>query len=317
MNPVNETRFLTVPAEDAGSRLDSYLASHLDGPSRTRIQRSIEDGDVLVNNATVKSNYKVRAGDKIDIDLPPSPPLEVVPEPIPLNIVFEDEALVVVDKPAGLVVHPGAGNWSGTLVNALVYHFNQLSSSAGLIRPGIVHRIDKDTSGLLIIAKNDLAHERLSDQFRNREISKIYTALVYGNVRDTRGEIDARIGRSVKNRTHMAVVKEPRGRSAHTSFEVVKRFNEFTLLRVLIATGRTHQIRVHMAHIGHPVVGDLTYGSGRENLIRDVNIRRAVMGLGRQFLHSAELEFTHPMTGERLRFVAPLPDELSSLLAAL
>jgi 23S rRNA pseudouridine1911/1915/1917 synthase len=314
MNPAGDSPLLVVAPEAAGLRIDSYLASNLDGLSRTRIQRSIEDGDILVNDGTVKSGYRVRAGDKVEIDIPPAPPIEIVPEAIPLNVVYEDGDLVVVDKPSGLVVHPGAGNWNGTLVNALVYHFDQLSGAAGRIRPGIVHRIDKDTSGLLVVAKNDPAHERLSDEFRDRKVSKAYIALVYGRIKEARGEIDARIGRSGNNRTRMAAVKEPRGRMAYTSFEVMQQFSDFCLLRVRISTGRTHQIRVHMAHIGHPVVGDAVYGTGREKLIRNPNLRRAVKELGRHFLHSAELAFRHPMSREQLSFTSPIPSRLASFL---
>src|ERR1700754_506754 len=191
----NEHELLTVSSEAAGARLDAFIASQLRDISRTRIQRAIEDGDVLVNQHIEKSRYRVRADDRIEIDLPEPPPVALAPEPIPLNIVHEDEDLIVVDKPAGLVVHPGAGQEAGTLANALVYHFNELSGTAGRIRPGIVHRIDKETSGLLVVAKNDVAHEKLSEQFRNREVFKLYVALVYGRLSQSHGEIDARLGR--------------------------------------------------------------------------------------------------------------------------
>src|SRR5215216_2261216 len=202
-----EAQIIIAGDESEGARLDAFLASHINEVSRTRLQRAIEDGDVLVNERAVKSSYRLRAGDQIEIDLPEPPPVELKPEPIPLKIVYEDDDLVVVDKPAGLVVHPGAGIESGTLANALVYHFNELSGTAGRIRPGIVHRIDKETSGLLVIAKNDQAHEKLSDQFRNREVFKMYVALVYGRLSKERGEIEARIGRSPHNRTRMAVLR--------------------------------------------------------------------------------------------------------------
>jgi len=198
-----------------------------------------------------------------------------------------------------------------------VYHFNSLSGTAGRTRPGIVHRLDKETSGLLVVAKNDVSHERLSDQFRDRQVFKMYVALVYGRVSKERGEIDARIGRSPHNRTRMSVLRGGAGRTAHTIFEVAERYQDFTLLNVQIKTGRTHQIRVHLAHIGHPVVGDSAYGGGRENSIRDVAIRRAAQSLGRQFLHSAELAFTHPRSGERLQFMTPLPSELTTFLSGI
>ncbi|HJQ23924.1 MAG TPA: RluA family pseudouridine synthase [Blastocatellia bacterium] len=313
----NELQLLTVGAEAAGARLDAFVARELRDISRTRIQRAIEDGDVLVNERAAKSSYRVRAGDQIEIDLPEPPPVELRPEAIPLNIVYEDDDLIVVDKPAGLVVHPGAGQEAGTLANALVYHFNELSGAAGRIRPGIVHRIDKETSGLLAVAKNDVAHEKLSEQFRNREVFKLYVALVYGRVSDVRGEIEARLGRSPHNRTRMAVLRGGAGRAAHTIFEVAERYTEFTLLKVQIKTGRTHQIRVHLAHIGHPVVGDSTYGGGRDNTVRDAAIKREIRAQCRHFLHSAQLAFTHPRTGERLEFSSPLPAELRHFLALL
>ena len=309
-----ETQLLKVGVEAGGLRLDSFLATHLKELSRTRVQRAVVDGDILVNEHVVKPSYRLRDGDQIEIDLPEPPPVELVPEPIPLNIVYEDDDLIVVNKPAGMVVHPGAGIESGTLAHALVYHFNSLSGTAGRTRPGIVHRLDKETSGLLVVAKNDVSHERLSDQFRDRQVFKSYIALVYGHVSKERGEVEARIGRSPHNRTRMSVLRGGAGRTAHTIFEVAERFQDFTLLNVQIKTGRTHQIRVHLAHIGHPVVGDATYGSGRENSIRNVAIKRAVQSLGRHYLHSAKLAFNHPRTGERLEFTAPLPAELAAFL---
>ena len=312
-----EPQLLSIGTEAAGARLDSFLATQLKDLSRTRIQHSIVDGDILVNDRLVKPSYRLRDGDQIEIDLPEPPPLEIVPEPIRLDIIYEDDDLIVVNKPAGMVVHPGAGIDSGTLVHALVYHFNSLSEGAGRTRPGIVHRIDKETSGLLVVAKNNTAHERLAESFHNREVFKLYNALVYGRVSTDRGEIDAHIGRSPHNRTRMSVLRGGAGRAAHTMFEVVRRYQEFTLLDVQIKTGRTHQIRVHMAHIGHPVVGDATYGGGRENSIRNVANKSVARSLKRQFLHSAELAFNHPRTGTRLKFSAPLPSELSSILSEI
>jgi 23S rRNA pseudouridine1911/1915/1917 synthase len=312
-----EVQLLTINAEAAGARLDTFLASHINEVSRTRIQRAIEDGDVLVNERAVKPSYRLRPGDRVEIDLPEPPPVELAPEPIKLNIIHEDNDLIVINKPAGMVVHPGAGVESGTLANALVYHFNTLSETAGRIRPGIVHRIDKETSGLLVVAKNDLTHERLSDQFRNRQVFKMYVALVYGRMSQAQGEIEARIGRSHHHRTRMAALRGGAGRTAHTIFQLAQAYTEFSLLKVQIKTGRTHQIRVHMAHIGHPVVGDAAYGGGRENSIRDANLKQRIHALGRHFLHSAQLAFTHPRTGERLDFTSPLPPELSGFLEAL
>jgi 23S rRNA pseudouridine1911/1915/1917 synthase len=317
-NPyMSEPELLTITEAEAGVRLDTFLASRPGEISRTRVQRAIEDGDVLVNERAVKSSYRLRDGDRIEIELPEPPAVKLLPEPISLNIVYEDDDLVVVDKPAGMVVHPGAGIESGTLAGALVYHFNELSGAAGRVRPGIVHRIDKETSGLLVVAKNDAAHEKLSDQFRDRQILKMYVALVYGHLSRERGEIEARIGRSPHNRTRMAVLRGGAGRVAHTIFEVADRYHEFTLLRVQIKTGRTHQIRVHLAHIGHPVVGDAAYGQGRENTVRDFKAKQMIKGLGRHFLHSAQLAFTHPRAGERMEFISALPVELKRLLAGL
>jgi 23S rRNA pseudouridine1911/1915/1917 synthase len=312
-----EPQLLRVGVEEAGARLDSFLTSQLKGVSRTRIQHSITDGDILVNERVVKPSYRLRDGDQIEIDLPEPPPIDIVPEPILLDIVYEDDDLIVVNKPAGMVVHPGAGVDSGTLVHALVYHFNSLSETGGRARPGIVHRLDKGTSGLLVVAKDNNAHERLSEFFHNRQVFKLYNALVYGRVSNDTGEIDARIGRSPHNRTRMSVLRGGAGRTAHTVFNVVKRYQEFTLLNVQIKTGRTHQIRVHLSHIGHPVVGDASYGSGRENSIRSATNKRAVRSIKRQFLHSAELAFEHPRTGVRLELTALLPAELSSILSEI
>jgi 23S rRNA pseudouridine1911/1915/1917 synthase len=313
-----DLQFLSITEERSGERVDSYLSSVLENISRTRLQRAIEDGDVLVNLRTVKSSYRLRPGDKIEIDLPEPPQVALVPENIPLRVVYEDADIVVVDKPAGMVVHPGAGVRSRTLANALAFHFSQLSDKAGgLIRPGIVHRLDKETSGLLVVAKNEAAHERLSEQFHDRIVGKVYIALVYGRLARDRGEIDARIGRSPRNRTRMAVLSGGAGRAAQTAFEVTARYSQFTLLRVRMKTGRTHQIRVHLSHVGHPVAGDLVYGTGRENALRDPSVKRALKGLGRHFLHAGKLGFKHPATGERMVFESPLPEELSEFLALL
>jgi 23S rRNA pseudouridine1911/1915/1917 synthase len=304
---------LTVNADQVGQRLDAVLACQIPTVSRTRLQRAIEGGDVLVNGRIAKPSYRVRPADRIEVDLPEPPPVDLQPEPIPIDVVFEDDDLVVIDKPAGMVVHPGAGVHSGTLANALVYHFNTLSGTAGAVRPGIVHRIDKETSGLLVVAKNDWTHERLSKQFSDRQVLKHYVALVYGRLKKDEGEIEAPIGRSTHHRTRMAVIRGPGGRPAHTIYEVEKRFEEFTLLRVQIMTGRTHQIRVHLASIGHPVVGDSTYGAGRENSVK-ASTRVRIRELGRHFLHSSALEFIHPRTGAHLKFRSPLPSELESFL---
>jgi 23S rRNA pseudouridine1911/1915/1917 synthase len=309
-----EAKLIRVREEAAGARLDIFLASAMSGTSRARIQRAIESGDVLVNDRAVKPSYRVRPGDLIEVELMEPPPTELLPEPIPIKIVYEDGDLILVDKPAGMVVHPGAGIWSGTLANALAHHFKELSGAAGQIRPGIVHRLDKETSGLIVIAKNDRAHDLLSEQFHSRQVFKLYLALVHGCPSEPRGQITARIGRNRRNRTRMSVLGGGAGREAITIYEVAQRYDEFALLKVWPKTGRTHQIRVHMAHIGHPVVGDAIYGRGRENLVREARIRGEIKALGRHFLHSAALGFHHPSKGKWVEFSSELPPELASFL---
>lgn len=301
--------------EDVGVRLDSYLATRIEGWSRARLQRLIEAEDVLVNGKPAKPSYKLRQNDELDVELTTPPTASFVPEPIPIEIVYEDEALVVVNKPAGLVVHPAAGIHSGTLANALAYHFAQLPDSGAGVRPGIVHRLDRDTSGLLVVAKTEAALEHLSDQFRDRTVFKSYVALVHGRLKTESGKIDQPLARDPSNRTRMAVVRG--GRSALSLFRVRQHFDRFTLLDVELKTGRTHQIRVHLAWAKHPVVGDETYGAGRDNTIQDARLRAHVRNLGRHFLHAERLAFTHPQTGERVEFKSPLPEELTKLLADL
>jgi len=303
-----------VNENDAGTRLDAYLATHVDGWSRARLQRLIEAGDVLVNSKLAKASYKVSANDEIEVELTPPPESNFTPENIPLEIVFEDDHIIVINKPAGLVVHPAAGVNSGTLANALAYHFQQLAN-AGSIRPGIVHRLDKDTSGLLVAAKTEAAHESLGDQFRAREVFKSYVALVYGAVKQPSGRIEQPIARDPRNRTRMAIVSG--GRGALSLYKTRHSYDAFTLLDVELKTGRTHQIRVHLAWLKHPVVADELYGGGRENSVRDVQLRACIRKLKRQFLHAEQLGFKHPQTGEPMKFVAPLPAELTQFLEAL
>ncbi|MBC7908865.1 MAG: RluA family pseudouridine synthase [Pyrinomonadaceae bacterium] len=313
--PEQETLVFRVEETDAGARLDAYLAAQIEDWSRARIQRLIEDGDVLINGRTVKSSYKLRAVDVIDVELAQPPAARFEPEDIPIEVVYEDEELVVVNKPAGLVVHPGAGIASGTLANALVYHFQHLSQHAGAFRPGIVHRLDKDTSGLIVVAKTEAAHENLADQFRAREVFKSYVALVHGRVADDKGIIEQPIARDPRNRTRMAVVRG--GRPALSIYRVRGRRERFTLLDVEIKTGRTHQIRVHLSWLKRPVVGDEVYGTGRDKAVTDPRIRARLTRLNRLFLHAEQLGFHHPRTGAELRFKAPLPAELEELLNIL
>jgi len=319
-----ETLIFTVDETGAGVRLDAYLAAHVEQVSRTRLKQLIEDGEVLISGrAVTKPAYKLRAGERIEIE-PPAPPLtKLIPENIPLEIVFEDESLVVVNKPAGLVVHPAAGVSAGTLANALAFKLrDEITSSAQSairnpqsIRPGIVHRLDRDTSGLIVVAKTVRAHEHLTEQFRVREVFKSYVALVHGVVREESGKIEQPLARDPRNRTRMAVVRG--GRQALSLYRVRQRFEQFTLLDVEIKTGRTHQIRVHLAWLKRPIVGDKVYGGGRDQTVTDARVRQEIAVLNRQFLHAERLGLVQPRTGERLNFQAPLPPELTRLLDAL
>ena len=313
---------------DAGKRLDAFLAEKIDGWSRSRLQKSVADGDVTVNEKESKPSYKLRAGDTVEVELTELPTESFEPEEIPLDIVYEDQHLAVINKRAGMVVHPGAGVSSGTLANAIAWHFkfqisNFKSETEEIQNPkskiqnrvGIVHRLDKDTSGLIVVAKTEEIHEKLSEQFREREVFKSYVALVHGEMEEDRGETDAPIAREKHNRTKMAV--RAHGRNALSLWKVKKRFEKFTLLAVEIKTGRTHQIRVHLAHLNHPIVGDETYNAGRDKTVFDLTVRKAIADLNRFFLHAEKLAFTHPVTGEKLSFTAPLPAELTDFLELL
>lgn len=321
---------MTVDAADAGKRLDAVLAAHLDALSRNRIQSLIKSGDVTVGGAKiVEPKFRVNEGDALTLTLPEPEDPEPKGEAIPINVVYEDEHLIVVDKPAGLVVHPGAGNWTGTLVNALIHHCgDSLSGIGGVKRPGIVHRIDKDTSGLLVVAKTDQAHRGLADQFadhgRSGPLERAYSAIVWGAPASLKGTIDANLARSQSNRQKMAVVKTS-GRHAVTHWQVRERFGPAeqadvaSLIECRLETGRTHQIRVHMAHIGHPLIGDDDYGSGFKTKINRLQepLKSAVSGFGRQALHAGLLAFKHPASGETLRFESPYPADFADLLTSL
>ena len=314
---------------DVGKRLDAYLTEKIEGWSRSRLQKLVADGDVTVNEKESKPSYKLRPNDSIEVELTELAAENFEPEDIPLDIVYEDEFLAVLNKPAGMVVHPGAGVSSGTLANALAFKFKikneELKIESGAdeqfkienlkAKVGIVHRIDKDTSGLILVAKTQEIHEKLSEQFREREVFKSYVALVHGELEEDRGEIDAPIAREKHNRTKMSV--RAHGRQALSLWKVKKRFEKFTLLAVEIKTGRTHQIRVHLAYINHPIVGDETYNAGRDKTVFDLTVRKAIQDLNRFFLHAEKLAFTHPVSGERLDFNAPLPDELTNFLELL
>jgi 23S rRNA pseudouridine1911/1915/1917 synthase len=310
------TLYVSVPVEAENQRLDLFLASRFSETSRSAIQRAISGGDITVNGKTVKPSHRIRAGEEIAGEIPAAPVIDAVPEDIPLDIVYEDEEMIIVNKPAGMVTHPGAGATSGTLANGLVYYLNRIGRQpprrGGASRPGIVHRLDVGTSGLIVVAKTDRAHLNLAEQFESRSVMKGYIALVYGAPPEVSGKIEAPIGRDPRNRVKMAVTRD--GRQATTLYRVVERFDEFTLLDVEIKTGRTHQIRVHLAHIKHPVVADSTYGAGRANSIKSAKLRASVARLDRPFLHAARLGFAHPATGERMEFAAPLPPELRAFL---
>jgi 23S rRNA pseudouridine1911/1915/1917 synthase len=301
---------LTAEAEHHGSRLDRFLAGEIADQSRSQIQRLIENGHVFHSRVkTPKANTEVRDGDIVAVELPEATAIAAEPEDLPLEILFDDRDIVVVNKPAGMVVHPGAGNQSGTLVNALLHHVKDLSGIGGEMRPGIVHRLDKGTSGVMVVAKHDEAHRELARQFHDREVEKEYVALVWGLVQQ-RKRINAAIGRDPKNRLKMTT-RASRARDAVTRVTWARDLQGVTLLRVTIATGRTHQIRVHLSAIGHPVVGDALYGGVRR---RVPHTMRAVQRLTRPFLHAERIAFTHPRTGERLSFTAPLPPDLETVV---
>jgi 23S rRNA pseudouridine1911/1915/1917 synthase len=334
----NALHVIEVPAEGTGQRLDQFIASQLEGVSRSRVQMLMDQGDVLVNGEREKASFKLRGGERIALTGEPHPtPLKATAEDIPLDVVFEDADLAVVNKPAGMMVHAGSGQnedarSKGTLVNALLYRFKKLSSTGGDLRPGIVHRLDKDTSGLIVVAKNDRTHAELGEMFATRQMKKTYLALVQGEVERKHGTINAALGRDPVRRTRMTTQPLDNSRSAVSHYEVVRRlsnrFGKFTLVRVRIETGRTHQIRVHMASIGHPVVGDTLYGGAgqlTDQVAAQAPTSKAArrkadperLRLGRNFLHAAQLEFTHPRTGKLLQLEAPLPEELESFLRRL
>ncbi len=310
-----ETIRLRVSSSDAGRRLDAYLSRRLSQFSRSRIRRWVDGNRVLVLGQGRKPSYRLRPGDEIRVDPPPPEPSHLTPEPIPLTVLHEDSCLLVVDKPAGQVVHPGAGNRSGTLANALAYHLEELSRQE-TVRPGIVHRLDKGTSGLLVVAKTEQVHDHLSGQFARREVKKRYLALVHGSVAKDRGEIDVSLGRHPRSRTRIST-RTRKPRPALTRYRVLSRHPGFTCLSVAPHTGRTHQIRVHLTHLGHPVVGDGTYGGRRLRRLPDSIRASAMVRMGRHFLHAASLAFLHPGTGRRVRFESPLPPELEGVLGIL
>lgn len=323
-----DNRIFQVEAEDIGKRLDVFLFEKIEDWSRARLQKLIDDGDVSVNRKQSKSSYKLRGGEEIEVELTEDAIEKFEPEDIPLDVVYEDEFLAVINKPAGMVVHPGAGISTGTLANALAFKFKIQDSKFKIegadeksklqnlkSKIGIVHRLDKDTSGLIVVAKTEAVHDNLSKQFSRRTVSKNYLALAHGTFETQIGKIETSIGRDVKNRTRMAIVKA--GREALTVWKVRQRFNKFTLLDVEIKTGRTHQIRVHLASINHGIVGDETYNAGRDKTVADAKIKKGIQDLNRFFLHAEKLSFVHPQTKEKMSFATPLASELTAFLKLL
>ena len=302
--PASSEDVLSLTLEQEGERLDKALAAQLEDVSRSAIQRLIKEGAITVNGQTSKASYRVEAGDAILVRLPQEEPQEIIPQDIPLHIVYEDASLLAIDKPAGLVVHPAPGHRSGTLVNAVLAHAPEVAEVGPANRPGIVHRLDKETSGLILIAKDSATHQALQQQFRRRQVSKTYLALVEGNVQPPEGIIDAPIGRDPHHRQKMTVIHQ--GRRARSQYKVIEIFPEQTLLEVYPRTGRTHQVRVHLAWLGYPIVGDTIYGHRNQPLLES-----------RHFLHAAGIRFLHPATDEPMTLEAPLPAELSTVLDQL
>lgn len=295
---------IIITENEAGMRADVALAQLLE-ITRSNMQKLLEEGRAVRGQKVIKSNYRVKAGEEILVNLPEPQPLDVQPEDIPLDIIYEDDDVVVVNKARGMVVHPAAGNYNGTLVNALLYHCKNLSGINGVIRPGIVHRLDKDTSGIMICAKNDSAHLSLSEQIQSKTAQRTYLAVVRGNVKNDSGIIETQIARDKNDRKKMAVVTEG-GRQAITEYEVAERFGKYTVVKCRLKTGRTHQIRVHMEYLGYPLVGDPKYSP-----------MKTPFAINGQALHSLTLSFTHPRTEERLTFEAPLPEDMKKILTRL
>lgn len=293
-----------IDGESEGTRLDVFLSAQCPEITRSRVKKLCEEGFVSVNAKPAKASYALRSGDAVYLDMPPPKPSAALPEDIPLDIVYEDGDIIVINKPRALVVHPAAGNEDGTLVNALLNHCDDLSGIGGEMKPGIVHRIDKDTTGLLVVAKNDAAHRSLAGQIKEKTAGRVYWALVQGNLPEDEGRIDAPIARDARERKRMAVAAG--GRESATRWRVLERFGEYTLLECRLETGRTHQIRVHLRYIGHPVVGDPVYGAKKQKFKP-----------GGQLLHAASLELEHPATGEDMVFHAPLPDDFLAVLTTL
>jgi 23S rRNA pseudouridine1911/1915/1917 synthase len=305
---------IRVTEKDRARRLDQFLSGTNLNLSRSQAKNLVEKHAILLNQRPTKPSAHVKTGDIVSGSLPEPKPLSLEPEPLPLTVLYEDPFLVVIDKPSGMVVHPAYGNPSGTLVNALLYHCKDLAGINGVLRPGIVHRLDKDTSGVMVVAKEDEAFHHLTKQFRNRTVEKVYLAIVYGRFDPNEGLIDSAIGRHPSERKRMST-RTRKGRAAVTRWKKVEEFDSCTLLEIFPQTGRTHQIRVHLSSIGHPVLGDPLYGrKGRPGAIHDSVLKECVKRLNRQALHARRLGFTHPRTGERVQFVSPIPQDMKEVL---
>lgn len=310
-------KYFMVERQEHDLRLDIFLSLRDPSISRARVQKMIEQGAVHVENRPAKASYRVSAGETITCTIAPPLAYDVAPEAVPLDVIYEDTSLLVVDKPPGMVVHPAAGHPQGTLVNAVLHRCRELAGIGGVLRPGIVHRLDKDTSGLIVIAKTDSAHQSLTDQFRRREVEKAYLALVYGDFKQDQGSVELSVGRHPHDRKKMST-QSRRGRHALTRWQVRERYGAATLLEVGIETGRTHQIRVHLHALGHPVVGDAVYGGARRrNAVGEPSLRAALNKMERQALHAARLCFGHPLTGVRLAFSSSLPDDIAQVCDTL
>lgn len=305
---------ILVTAKSQGRRLDQFLSEANLNLSRSQAKKLIETGNILLNQKPTKPSIHLKVGDRVSGTIPKPEPLYLKPEPIPLNILYEDSSIIVVYKPSGMVVHPAYGNPSGTLVNALLYHCKDLAGINGVLRPGIVHRLDKDTSGVMVVAKNEEAYQQLTKQFKNRRVEKVYLAIAYGQFSKEEGLIDSPIGRHPRERKRMSV-RTKKGRMAITRWKVMERLDGFTLFEIFPQTGRTHQIRVHLSSIGHPLLGDPMYGrKGRPGTIHDPILKECVKRMNRQALHAQRLIFTHPRTGERVQFVSPIPQDMREVL---
>lgn len=296
----------TIETDDVNKRVDVFLNEEMEDVSRSALQKNIEKGNITVNGEKISKNYKLRLGDIVEAELPPPENIDIVPEDIPLDIMYEDDDLIVINKPQNMVVHPAPGHYTGTLVNALMFHCgDNLSGINGVLRPGIVHRIDKDTSGVLVIAKSDLAHKGLSEQLAEHSMKRVYNAIVYNSFSEESGTVDRNIDRSKNDRKKMAVVMQG-GRNAVTHYKVIEKLGKYTWVELQLETGRTHQIRVHMSYIGHPLLGDPVYGP-----------KKCPFNLNGQVLHAKVLGFIHPRTGEYMEFNSELPDYFSSLIGRL